>query len=216
MVIDLHTHSIYSDGELIPAELLRRASVNGYKAMAITDHADHSNLEFIISSMIKAAGILSSNGPVRLIPGVELTHIPPTLTSDLVLQARSLGAQIILVHGETLAEPVLHGTNRSALMSDIDILAHPGLITEDDMKLAAEKGIYVEITTRKGHCLTNGHVASLARKHHVMLVLNTDSHAPEDLCSMTRAADIAMGAGMTSDEVERMFRNSEDLVGKLK
>lgn len=215
-MIDLHTHSIFSDGELIPAELLRRASVAGYKAVAITDHADHSNLEFIISSMIKAADILSSNGPVRLIPGVEITHVPPSLIPGLVKQARSLGARIVVVHGETIAEPVLHGTNTSALMSDIDILAHPGLITEDDMKLAGEIGVCIEITARKGHCLTNGHVASLARKHHARLVLNTDSHAPEDLCSMDRAADIAMGAGMTSDEVDRMFRNSEDLVNGLK
>ncbi|MGD0276965.1 MAG: histidinol phosphate phosphatase domain-containing protein [Syntrophales bacterium] len=215
-MIDLHTHSIYSDGELIPAELLRRASVVGYKALAITDHADHSNLEFIISSMIKVADILSSNGPVRLIPGVEITHIPPSLIQGLVKQARSLGARVIVVHGETIAEPVLRGTNRSALMSDIDILAHPGLIMEDDVRLAVEKGVYIEITTRRGHCLTNGHVASLARKHHGKLVLNTDSHASEDLCSMTRAADIAMGAGMTSDEVDRMFRNSEDLLNGLK
>jgi Histidinol phosphatase and related hydrolases of the PHP family len=41
-MIDLHTHSIFSDGELIPAELTRRAAVAGYRAMAITDHGDFS------------------------------------------------------------------------------------------------------------------------------------------------------------------------------
>ena len=45
---------------------------------------------------------------------------------------RGLGARIIVVHGETIVEPVRPGTNRKALESDVDILAHPGLITEDE------------------------------------------------------------------------------------
>ncbi len=42
-MIDLHTHSFFSDGELIPSELIRRAEAIGYKAIAITDHVDSSN-----------------------------------------------------------------------------------------------------------------------------------------------------------------------------
>ena len=38
MRADLHTHSIFSDGELIPAELVRRAQALGHDAIAITDH----------------------------------------------------------------------------------------------------------------------------------------------------------------------------------
>ncbi|WP_429885909.1 PHP domain-containing protein, partial [Geoalkalibacter halelectricus] len=47
-MIDLHTHTLFSDGELIPAELIRRAAVAGYTALAITDHVDLSNLDFIL------------------------------------------------------------------------------------------------------------------------------------------------------------------------
>jgi len=72
--------------------------------------------------------------------------------------------KIIVVHGETITEPVMPGTNKKALMSDIDILAHPGLISDDEAELAAEKGIYLEITARKGHSITNGHVAALDKK----------------------------------------------------
>ena len=53
-MIDLHTHSIFSDGELIPSELVRRARIKGYRAIAITDHGDASNLDFIIP---RVAGI---------------------------------------------------------------------------------------------------------------------------------------------------------------
>jgi histidinol phosphatase-like PHP family hydrolase len=136
------------------------------------------------------------------------------LISDLAAKARSLGAKIIVAHGETIVEPVMPGTNHASLMSDIDILAHPGLITEDDMILASRNNIYVEISARRGHCLTNGHVASLARKHCTKLVLNTDGHTPDDLCTKSMAADIAKGAGMTAEEVDRMFRNSEDLANR--
>ncbi len=47
--IDLHTHSLISDGVLLPSELLRRAEALGHKALAITDHADASNLAHIIA-----------------------------------------------------------------------------------------------------------------------------------------------------------------------
>ncbi|HEY3347739.1 MAG TPA: PHP domain-containing protein, partial [Nitrospirota bacterium] len=47
-MIDLHTHTLFSDGVLIPAELVRRAEVKGYEAIGLTDHADSSNIDFIV------------------------------------------------------------------------------------------------------------------------------------------------------------------------
>ena len=35
---DFHTHTFLSDGVLSPMELIRRAHVRGYRAMAVTDH----------------------------------------------------------------------------------------------------------------------------------------------------------------------------------
>ncbi|MEE9474623.1 MAG: histidinol phosphate phosphatase domain-containing protein, partial [Candidatus Hydrothermarchaeaceae archaeon] len=127
---DFHIHSIFSDGELVPAEIVQRYSVLGYKAIAITDHADNSNLEFILSNIVGALEELSEASNVEAIPGIELTHVPPVMLDGLVKKARRLGAKLVLVHGETLAEPVQKGTNLEAVKNpDIDILAHPGLIT---------------------------------------------------------------------------------------
>lgn len=75
-MIDLHTHSTFSDGELIPSELVRRAVVKGYKAIAITDHADFTNIEHILSCM-KNIKSLEEDYDIRVFTGVELTHVPP-------------------------------------------------------------------------------------------------------------------------------------------
>lgn len=52
-MIDLHTHTIFSDGELIPAELVRRAEVAGYKALCMTDHADESTMYYTLENILR-------------------------------------------------------------------------------------------------------------------------------------------------------------------
>ena len=214
-MIDLHTHSLFSDGELIPSELARRAAAAGYRAMAITDHADDSNFDFILSRVSRVCGKLSAAYGLFVLPGIEITHVPPRWIPALAKEARKAGAKVLVVHGETPVEPVMEGTNLAAVQSDIDILAHPGLIDEDSVKLAAKAGICLEISTRKGHSLGNGHVAAMARKHGASLVVNTDTHSPGDLVSREFARTVARGAGMTEAETARAFRNSEEIVRRL-
>jgi len=86
------------------------------------------------------------------------------------------------VHGETIVEPVLRGTNRRRdLCPDVDILAHPGFLTDDDARLAAANGVFVEISARKGHAFANGHVANVGRAAGVRFLVNSDAHTPSDL-----------------------------------
>jgi histidinol phosphatase-like PHP family hydrolase len=215
-MIDLHTHSIFSDGELVPSELAQRARAAGYSTIAITDHADHSNVDFIIPRIIRVCEIITAKGNIQVLPGLELTHVDPADIATLVSEARKLGAKILIVHGETLTEPVPPGTNLAAIQAGADILAHPGLITEEEGRLAASKGVYLEITTRRGHSLTNGHVASVARKCGALLVLNNDTHAPGDFVGPQMAANIARGAGMSEEEVNAMFNNSKNLIQRAR
>ena len=215
-MIDLHTHSIFSDGELVPSELAQRACAAGYSTIAITDHADHSNVDFIIPRIIRVCEIITAKGNIQVLPGLELTHVDPADIATLVSEARKLGAKILIVHGETLTEPVPPGTNLAAIQAGADILAHPGLITEEEGRLAASKGVYLEITTRRGHSLTNGHVASVARKCGALLVLNNDTHAPGDFVGPQMAANIARGAGMSEEEVNAMFNNSKNLIQRAR
>ena len=201
-MFDFHTHSIFSDGELVPSELVRRAVVQGYEAVAITDHVDFTNIEFVLTNLKKFEPDDSTDRAITVIRGVELTHIPPEKLEKLALKAKALGAELVVVHGETLAEPVKRGTNRAAVnIPAVDILAHPGLITEEEAERAKENGIYLELTSRKGHCLANGHVAAVARRVGADVLLNTDAHAPEDLLTDELGARILAGAGLTLDAV---------------
>ncbi|NOZ25014.1 MAG: histidinol phosphate phosphatase domain-containing protein [Nitrospirae bacterium] len=211
-MIDLHTHSIFSDGELIPTELVRRARVKGYRAIAITDHMDTSNMDFIIPRMVRVADELNAIQPVRVIPGAELTHLPPELIPTCIEKARRLGALLVVVHGETLVEPVQEGTNRAAIEGGADILAHPGLIDEEDVRRAVEKGVVLELSARKGHSLSNGHVARLARQFGARLVVNTDAHSPGDLVDRGFAEEIVLAAGLDSAAADRVFAASEEIV----
>jgi len=215
-MIDLHTHTLLSDGALLPAELIRRAEAIGYEAIAITDHIDVSNYDFVIPRIVKACQkAAEQHNKIRVIPGAEITHINPADIPYLVEESRALGARLIVVHGETIVEPVMPGTNRKALESAIDILAHPGLISDEEVRLAKERNIVLEVTSRKGHSLTNGHVAKLAKQHGARLVLNTDAHAPEDLLSHEQAQKIALGAGLINDDFTSMLQNSRDLLNRV-
>ncbi len=213
-MIDLHTHSLFSDGVLVPSELVRRAVMKGYEVIAITDHADASNLDFTIPRVAAACKELNRRWKITALPGIELTHIPPETFAELTDRARSLGAAIIVAHGETLVEPVHPGTNRAAIEAKVDILAHPGLITKDEAMLAAKNGVYLEITTRKGHSLSNGHVAKMAGDTGAKLVIDTDTHEPGDLVTDELAQNILLGAGLSRGQVEAVFKNSRELAGK--
>ena len=213
-MIDLHTHSLFSDGELIPAELTRRAAHAGYRAIAITDHADRSMFDLVIPRIQRVAGDLGQAWGLTVLVGIELTHIPPKEIAAAAAEARAFGAQVIVCHGETLVEPVAPGTNRAALEADIDILSHPGLLTAEEAQLAARRGICLELSARKGHSLSNGHVARAALDAGAMLVVNSDAHAPGDLVPLELARKVALGAGLSAEQFEQCRRNAEELVAR--
>lgn len=210
-MIDLHTHSLLSDGELTPAELARRFEVAGYKVLAITDHGDPSTIDLILPRIVAFCEEVNRLEGIRLIPGIELTHIPPKAMPAWVSRSRKLGARLVVVHGETMVEPVASGTDRMAIESSVDILAHPGLITEEEVLLARKHSVHLELTSRKGHSLTNGHVARLAQKIGAPMILNSDTHAPGDIWPVGRLHEIVLGAGLTEDDFQTMMKNAESI-----
>ena len=211
-MIDLHTHSLLSDGALIPSEHVRRLEVLGYSAVAITDHADSSNLDFLIPRIVNVAKELNESQSLMVIPGIEITHVPPKKIGDFVLRSRELGAELVIVHGETISEPVAPGTNRAGLESGADILAHPGLITYEESELAANNNILLEISSRAGHSLTNGHVVKMAELAGAKLILNSDAHTPNDFLTFEYAIKVVEGAGLSSDSFSKLLSNARSLI----
>jgi histidinol phosphatase-like PHP family hydrolase len=201
-------HSIFSDGELLPSEIARRASVLNHEAIAITDHVDASNIDCVrrIRDVILD---IKQNWDIEVIPGAEITHAPAEIIGKLASKARKLGAEIIVVHGETLVEPVIEGTNWSAVnCPEVDILAHPGLITHEEAEIAKENNIALEISARRGHSLSNGHVAKVALEVGANLVLDTDTHSPEDIISYETAYKLALGAGIPEKHISTILRDN--------
>jgi len=211
---NLHTHTILSDGGLLASEVAMRYLALGYKTIAITDHADYSNIDIIIKSVLEFTRNWPKSFPINVLSGVELTHLPPKQFKPLAHHARSKGIKIIVAHGETVVEPVAKGTNRAALESDIDILAHPGLITDEDVKFASAKGIFLEITSRSGHRKANQHVCEKALSMGAKLILSTDSHEPEDIITPKDLENVGYEAGLNKEGIDKIYRDVEEFLSK--
>lgn len=212
---DFHTHTFLSDGVLSPAEQIRRFVVNGFFAMAITDHVDSSNIDFILNSLINLQEDFQDE--IIFIPGVEITHVPPYRIPILAKKAKEKNF-LVVVHGETIVEPVAEGTNLTAVSCpDVDILAHPGNLSFEEAETAKENDVYLEITTRGGHDLGNGRVARFALEAGAKLILNSDFHAPRDFLSVKKAKATARGAGIPEKYFDQLFdTHPNELISKFK
>jgi 3',5'-nucleoside bisphosphate phosphatase len=63
--VDLHSHTLFSDGSLTPAELVCLARTNGVRALSVTDH-DH------VGGIDEALEVGDTVG-IEIIPGIELS-----------------------------------------------------------------------------------------------------------------------------------------------
>jgi len=208
-LIDFHTHTLFSDGELIPADLVRRCETKRFRAVVITDHVDENTVDFVTPRVVRVAQTLAGRTSIAVFGGVELTNVPPAEMKRMTDRARRCGAQVVLAHGETIVERVAPGTNRAAIEAGVDVLAHPGLIRLQDAREAGRRGVFLEISARKGHSLANGHVARIANEAKASLLFGSDGHGPGDLVTLEEALAILVGTGMDRSGAEQVFRDAE-------
>lgn len=213
-MIDLHTHTFFSDGVLSPSELIFRAKKQEYTVIAVTDHVDHSNMDFVIPRIAKVSKILTENYGILVLPGAELTYVPPDLIGEVAGECRKLGAKIVVVHGESVAEVVPEGTNLSAALGNVDIIAHPGHLSQEVAALAAKNNVKIEITTKTKHGVTNKEVAQVAIKNGAKLVMDTDTHSPEQLLTKEVIVKVLLDAGLSPDYFDEMQKNALEIVNK--
>ena len=214
---DFHTHTFLSDGVLSPVELVRRAYVRGYRVIAVTDHVGPGNVESVLKVLVTDCAAVTARWDILALPGVEITHVPKQDIDIVAKAAKGLGARIVIVHGETPVEPVEPGTNEAAVSSRwVDVLAHPGIVSLEDARVAAEKGVFLEISARKGHSLANGHVVRMAQQSGALTVLDSDAHQPEDLLTPEIREKVALGAGLIHTELDNLFdANPKSLLERI-
>lgn len=85
MAVDLHTHSVVSDGSETPTEVVRLAAAAGLSAIALTDHD-------ILAGLTEAKDAAHRHS-VELVPGIELSLD----WSDMVPGADERGGMHLLV-----------------------------------------------------------------------------------------------------------------------
>jgi putative hydrolase len=209
VLYDFHTHTFHSDGILSPIELIRRAFVKGYSAIAITDHVAIGSLGRLIKEISDDCALARTYWDILAIPGVELTHVPPQAISEVAKKAKEMGAWLVVVHGETSAEPVAKGTNLAAVQSPyVDILAHPGLITIEEASQATQNNIFIELTARSGHSTANAHVASISQKAKAKLLVSSDAHDENDLLTPSLVESILRQANINPRQHPKILRHN--------
>lgn len=205
---DFHSHTFLTDGSTSATDMWHNALAKGHRALAVTDHLYGEDPGPMMARLLQEQKAFETEGITTLV-GVELSMISPRRIADHAKAARKAGAEIVIVHGETPMEPVPAGTNRAAIMSNaIDVLAHPGFLTEEDAELAKAHEVALELTPRRGHSWGNGVVAKTALATGADLVVDSDAHDPEQLIRYEQARKVALGAGVPVSHVQRVLSES--------
>jgi putative hydrolase len=207
---DFHSHTFLTDGGASATDMWREADQLGHRVLAVTDHVALEDPKPLLDRLRQEATAWEGEELTTLI-GVEVTMIPPRKIPEVVRAARRAGAEIVIVHGETPANPVPPGTNRAAVeLDDVDILAHPGFLTTDEAELAKAHDVILELSARALHMVTNGHVARIALEVGNDLVVDSDAHATDQLVSTHHAQQLARGAGVPESAVARVLRETPE------
>jgi predicted metal-dependent phosphoesterase TrpH len=198
LTIDLHTHSICSDGSLSPAALIERAAAAGVEVLALTDHDTIAGLD----EAQRAAGRLA----LRLVPGVEISaawarqsvHVlglwidpsSPELRSVLNAQGelRRMRMRKICARLEKLRLP------GAALLAAVE--SNPGLPTRAHLAAAMVAGGHVETheaAFRK--YLSKGKAAHIAAEWPALEAVVGWIRAAGGVASLAHPARYALSAG---------------------
>ena len=128
-MIDLHTHTTFSDGSLTPAELVGEATAVGLTAVAVTDHDTVDGLPEALAAGERLG--------IRVVPGVEINLEHERVTMDML--GYFLGGPPSEELKAQLAELRIYRDERNARI--LERLAELGFALEpDDLVAAAENG----------------------------------------------------------------------------
>jgi predicted metal-dependent phosphoesterase TrpH len=128
-MIDLHTHTLFSDGSQTPTQLVEEAAAKGLTAIAVTDHDTVDGLPEALAAGERLG--------VEVIPGVEINLEHDRVTMDML--GYFLAGLPTEELQEELAELRAYRAERNQRM--VERLAELGLpLDPEDLAAAAENG----------------------------------------------------------------------------
>ncbi len=164
--IDLHTHSIYSDGSMTPAELVRHAKDEGLSAIALSDHDSIGGVAEALEEG-KRIGI-------EVIPAIELSAEAETETHILgyyidinnpsLLEKLEYVRQVRREREEEICEK-LRGLGFDVSMEEVEELAETDVLCRAHFaKLMVAKGYVESVKQAFDLYLANGRPAYSGRQ----------------------------------------------------
>jgi histidinol phosphatase-like PHP family hydrolase len=202
---DLHVHTTVSDGALRPLEMAIQAQARHYTVLGFADHVGIGNIPRVLEALTAACASIRLRYGLLAVAGVEVTRMPRLAIADVARRCKQAGAALVTVHGESPGDQRQPGVNLAAIEApDVDVLAHPGFLTEAEARRAAESGTYLELSGGTWHAVTNAWVARLAVEAGAELLVGSDAHLAEALMTVQRAEAAVRGAGLDAGWVERI------------
>lgn len=181
MLIDLHTHTTASDGDLAPDDLVARAAAAGVTDLAVTDHDT-------VGGLVEALAAAPDHG-VRVIPGIELTIQVPRGSMHLLGYFRATAPQPLV---DALVE--LTAFRESRIRRIVERLGELGIPVEwDDVRgrAAGQMGrphVAAALVAR-------GHVATLAEAFDRWLADGRPAHVPSQGLDPVAAVELVGASG---------------------
>jgi DNA polymerase (family X) len=229
---DLHTHTRLTDGSSTIAQMVRAGSERGYAYLAITDHSQALGITGGLQEgelrdehdQIRA--LQSAYPDMQLLCGVEVDiHIDERLDCRDEFLA-SCDIVVASIHS-ALQKPASVQTGRllAAINNPhVDVIAHPtgrllGKRPGYEIDLGAvldalaRTGTAIEVSGQPERLDLNADAIRAAIERGVMLVLNTDAHAHDQIAGLMRyAVGTARRGGATCESI----LNTRDLDGLMR
>jgi predicted metal-dependent phosphoesterase TrpH len=187
MKIDIHTHSLYSDGVNTPGEMVRHAKKIGLEGIAITDHN-------LVEGSLKALEYNSEEFTV--IPGVEVSssegHILALGVTEEIESSIPAGEVVDRIHE----------------LGGIAIAAHP----YDRLRSGVGDLVYkldfdaMEVVNGRT-LLTVGDMIEIAKKVKLSKVGGSDAHCLDELGCVSIVVD--------DDPIESILKGDVEIVADL-
>lgn len=128
--VEMHCHTVASDGDMQPKELVQRAIERGYKAICLTDHNTTSNVIEVKKwgaeyGLAVVGGIEWTTfwGHITVIGGgsdVDWKDITPANINAKIIRARQLGDIVTIAHPKRIGSPLCMGCHNRFKVTNWD------------------------------------------------------------------------------------------------